>query len=133
MKTYVQDVSDWIKYYDSAGTSNKNVGESTGGIGAESGSTASPVERALPNNSKTLDNNMRQSSLSNNMPGQQVVQQTLAKALRRKQRRRKRKTIRRVKGKKRKGSKRKKKTGRRKKKSKKKKSKKKKQRDLFDK
>jgi hypothetical protein len=126
-KTYVQDVSDWIKYYDSSGSSNKNVGESTGGIGAERGSTANPVERALPNNSKTLDNNMRQSSVSNNMPGQQVVQQTLAKELGRLQRRRKRKSVCRGKGKKRKASKRKKKTVRRKKKKRVKK-----QRDLFD-
>jgi hypothetical protein len=84
-RPYIQDVYDWINYYDQGGTKNKETGESTGGIGAESGSIASPVEKAVANNNKTLDVKMRQVDV-NSMPGQAVVQQALAKTRRRRRR-----------------------------------------------
>ena len=126
-KPYVQDVGDWIQFYATGDTShNKDSGEGTGGIGGESSNTANPVERKVPNNLKVLDTKMRQGELST-MPGQQVVQQALARRVRR--RRRKLKPVRRLKGKK-KGKKRRKKTNRKHKP--KKKRKRRKQRDLFD-
>ena len=94
-KPYVQDVDDWINFYAKGNTShNKNSGDTVGGIGGESGNTANPVERSVPNNLKVLDSKMRQGELST-MPGQEVVQQALARTVRR--RRRKRKPVRRLK------------------------------------
>ena len=94
-KPYVQDVNDWIKCYAKGDTShNKDSGDTIGGIGGESGNSANPVERKVPNNLKVLDTKMRQGELSS-MPGQQAVQQALAR-----KRRRKRKPVRHLKGKK---------------------------------
>jgi hypothetical protein len=125
-KPYVQDVDDWINFYAKGNTShNKNSGETIGGIGGESGNTANPVERSVPNNLKVLDTKMRQGELSS-MAGQEVVQQALARTVRR--RRRKRKPVRRLKRKKK--TKKRKRKGNGKHKSKKKR-KRRKQRDLF--
>jgi hypothetical protein len=84
-KPYVQDVSDWISYYDRGGVSKQDSG-GTGGVGAESGSTANPVEKGVRNNNKSIETEMRQGQLSS-MPGQEVVQQTLANTLRRRRKR----------------------------------------------
>ena len=85
-KPYVQDVSDWIDYYERGGVSKQDSGEGTGGVGAESGSTANPVEKPVRNNNKRIETEMRQGQLSS-MPGQEVVQQTLASTLRRRRKR----------------------------------------------
>jgi len=143
-KPYVQDVSDWISYYDRGGVSKQDNG-GTGGVGAESGSTANPVEKAVRNNNKSIETQMRQGELSS-MPGQEVVQKTLANTLRRRRKRkskrhakfikkrkksrRKKRRVKRRNGKKKKRQGRKKKTKRKtKKRSRRRKSKK--QRDLF--
>jgi hypothetical protein len=124
-KPYVQDVDDWIKFYAKGDTShNKDSGEGVGGIGGESGNTANPVERKVPNNLKVLDSKMRLGELSS-MPGQQAVQQALAR-----KRRCKRKPVRRLKG--RKKSKKRKRRTNGKHKSKKKPRRRRKQRHLFD-
>jgi hypothetical protein len=136
-RPYVQETADWIKYYDTTSKSNKDSGESLGGIGADSGSVANPVEKAVTNNTETINSKMRQGELSSALPSDRtVVAQTVAKA----RRRRKRTKVRRRKP----GSKRKKvkKGGKRRRKVTKKRSKKKKrsrkkkkpkqQRDLFD-
>ena len=134
-RPYVQDTSDWIKYYDSSSKSNKDSGESTGGIGAESGSIANPVEKPVANNLKSINDKMRSGELSSALPSDQVVAQTIAKTVRR----RKKKSARRKAGPKRrngkKGRKKTRKVSKRRKGSKKvarKKKKKRHQRDLFD-
>lgn len=133
-RPYVQDTADWIKYYDTGSKSNKDNGESTGGIGADSGSVANPVEKAVSNNNATINNKMRQGELASALPSDQtVIAQTVAKARRRRKRtkvRRRKPGSKRRNGKKaRKGSR---KVSSKKKTRKKKKRKKKKQRDLFD-
>jgi hypothetical protein len=139
-RPYVQDTSDWIKYYEHGSKSNKDSGESTGGIGAESGSIANPVEKAVANNLKAIEGKMRSGELSS-LPADQTVAQTIAKTVRRRKRKkstRRRAGPKRRNGKKsRKGSKKisKRRKGHKKKSRKKKKKKsrkKKKQRDLFD-
>ena len=123
-KPYVQDVDDWIKLYAKGDTShNKDSGEGVGGIGGESGNTANPVERKVPNTLKVLDSKMRLGELSS-MPGQQAVQQALAR-----KRRRKRKPVRRLKGRKKSKKRKRRRNGKHKGK---KKRKRRKQRDLFD-
>jgi hypothetical protein len=132
-RPYVQQTSDWIKYYEGTSRSNKDSGESTGGIGADSGAVANPVEKAVPNNSKTINDKMRSGELSS-LPSDQTVAQTIAQTQGRRRTRRK-KIRRRKAGAKRRNGKKGGKSSRRvskKKKSKKKKRKKKKQRDLFD-
>jgi len=135
-KPYVQDTSDWIKYYDSGSQSNKDSGESTGGIGAESGSVANPVEKAVANNLQTINTKMRQGDLSSALPSDQtVVAQTVAKARRRRKvRKKKKRNGKKVSKLSRKISKKRKKRkiSKKRQKKKKKKRKRKKPRDLFD-
>ena len=88
-RPYVQDTADWIKYYDSNSKSNKDSGEASGGIGAESGSIANPVEKAVSNNLKTINDKMRSGELSSSLPSDQVVAQAIAKTVRRRKRRKK--------------------------------------------
>jgi hypothetical protein len=135
-KPYVQSVDDWIKFYSQPGTSNKDSGDSTGGIGADSGSVANPVEKATPNNLKTIDSEMRQGQLTS-MPGQPPVAPTAVKSVRRRKRRklRRKKPARKRKKVKKAGSRVKKvrKGVAKKRKKRKKKSKKRRtERDLFD-
>ena len=141
-RPYVQDTSDWIKYYDSTSKSNKDSGESTGGIGAESGSVANPVEKSVANNIKTINDKMRSGELSS-LPSDQTVAQTVAKTIRHR-RRNKNSSRRQAVAKRRKGKKGRKKSTKvskrrkgkkkvtRKKKKRKRKRKKRTQRDLFD-
>jgi hypothetical protein len=130
-RPYVQNVNEWVDYYESNSKSNKDTVEGTGGIGAEGGGKANPVERAIPNNSKMIENKMQTGELSSSLPSDQTVVQALAKTVRRRKRR---KTRRKKPGRKRKNGKKvkkhRKKVTRRKKK--KRKRSRKKERDLFD-
>jgi hypothetical protein len=129
-RPYVQDTSDWIKYYETGSKSNKDSGESTGGIGADSGGVANPVEKSVPNNLDVIKNKMRTGELSS-QPSDQSVVQAIAQTKRRRKRRKicrrkRKKNGKKVKKKVRKVIK-KKKNGK-----KRRKKKKKKPRDLFD-
>jgi hypothetical protein len=130
-KPYVQNVNDWVEYYQSGSKANKDTGEGTGGIGAESGSTANPVEKAVANNIKMIESKMSNGQMTSAIPSEQTVAQAIAKTGRRRKRR---KTRRRKPGRKRKKVKKVKKRRKKvtRKKKKKRKRPKKKERDLFD-
>jgi hypothetical protein len=122
---YVQDVADWISYYERGGVSKQDGGESTGGIGADSGSNANPVEKPVRNNNKSIETEIRQGQPAS-MPGQEEVQQALATTIRRRRRRKGKSSVRAKFMKKRKRLHKKVRVKRRKKKKKTKKKKKKK-------